>query len=109
TCRTDLLPSSSPARSPETNNQSVPFSFECYRDHRDLHSFPTRRSSDLGANQLGRPSTSHQPTLRLGRRRRLLDELNDFVNVGERDRKSTRLNSSHRTNSYAVFCSKKKQ
>src|SRR5690606_39838867 len=21
--------------------------FECYRDHRDLHSFPTRRSSDL--------------------------------------------------------------
>src|SRR5205807_6618074 len=21
--------------------------FQCYRDHRDLHSFPTRRSSDL--------------------------------------------------------------
>src|SRR5438094_6741274 len=27
---------------------------------------------------------------------------------GKRDRKSTRLNSSHRTNSYAVFCLKKK-
>src|SRR5687768_17715451 len=23
------------------------FFFYCYRDHRDLHSFPTRRSSDL--------------------------------------------------------------
>src|SRR5438874_8063511 len=23
------------------------FSSQCYRDHRDLHSFPTRRSSDL--------------------------------------------------------------
>src|SRR5437867_8286852 len=29
--------------------------------------------------------------------------------VGERDRKSTRLNSSHRTISYAVFCLKKKK
>src|SRR5437867_6448564 len=27
----------------------------------------------------------------------------------EQDRKSTRLNSSHRTNSYAVFCLKKKR
>src|SRR5437764_881209 len=25
------------------------FFFLCYGDHRDLHSFPTRRSSDLGA------------------------------------------------------------
>src|SRR5438094_4942075 len=30
------------------------------------------------------------------------------VGVGIRDRKSTRLNSSHRTISYAVFCLKKK-
>src|SRR5207248_5431606 len=29
--------------------------------------------------------------------------------VAERDRKSTRLNSSHRTISYAVFCLKKKK
>src|SRR5690242_21904871 len=25
----------------------IMFIFYCYRDHRDLHSFPTRRSSDL--------------------------------------------------------------
>src|SRR5207248_9539759 len=29
--------------------------------------------------------------------------------ISERDRKSTRLNSSHRTISYAVFCLKKKK
>src|SRR5206468_5933853 len=29
--------------------------------------------------------------------------------VGEKDRKSTRLNSSHDQNSYAVFCLKKKR
>src|SRR5438094_6419822 len=41
-------------------------------------------------------------TLRLGEARRL--------NRGRhRDRKSTRLNSSHRTISYAVFCLKKKK
>src|SRR5438034_11847080 len=26
----------------------LPFFLKLYRDHRDLHSFPTRRSSDLG-------------------------------------------------------------
>src|SRR5438094_2586253 len=31
------------------------------------------------------------------------------VRAGDRDRKSTRLNSSHRTISYAVFCLKKKK
>src|SRR5215203_6939026 len=29
------------------------FFFECYGDHRDLHSFPTRRSSDLGRARHG--------------------------------------------------------
>src|SRR5207248_4165596 len=32
-----------------------------------------------------------------------------FQNPGSEDRKSTRLNSSHRTISYAVFCLKKKK
>src|SRR5207248_8364072 len=32
----------------------------------------------------------------------------DFCEARRGDRKSTRLNSSHRTNSYAVFCLKKK-
>src|SRR5438445_6294291 len=27
------------------------FFFSCYGDHRDLHSFPTRRSSDLGGSR----------------------------------------------------------
>src|SRR5437762_7537708 len=44
-----------------------------------------------------------------------VEPVNDVVHVGaahaglERDRKSTRLNSSHRCISYAVFCLKKKK
>src|SRR5438445_8065864 len=70
--------------------------FDVPDHHGDLHSFPTRRSSDLrrryrlGAHLLER----------LHARRRL-------VGV-HRDRKSTRLNSSHANISYAVFCLKKK-
>src|SRR5689334_24735732 len=88
--------------------------YHSYDNHRYLHSFPTRRSSDLipshkqveiqvvtdylnrysgggggaasGANPTGHP----HPT-----------------NPG--DRKSTRLNSSHSSISYAVFCLKKKR
>src|SRR5215210_8876956 len=33
----------------------------------------------------------------------------DLVGAGEEDRKTTRLNSSHRCISYAVFCLKKKK
>src|SRR5207248_9277603 len=74
---------------------------------RNLHSFPTRRSSDLGVrrhldvrhvehgSQQG-GAGPHQPAAFRGSRGR------------GRDRKSTRLNSSHRTISYAVFCLKKK-
>src|SRR5438094_8816535 len=39
----------------------------------------------------------------------LLRRLAGAVSRARRDRKSTRLNSSHRTISYAVFCLKKKQ
>src|SRR5438093_2421291 len=42
------------------------FFFSCYADHRDLHSFPTRRSSDLARGapdlvrrQLARSGTHH--------------------------------------------------
>src|SRR5690606_41684121 len=42
--------------SPSCHAHSPPvywlFSLRCSRDHRDLHSFPTRRSSDLGAQVL---------------------------------------------------------
>src|SRR5437588_2342855 len=70
------------------------FFLYCSGAHRDLHSFPTRRSSDLA-----QPSglTSNGTDL--------------FVADSEvsaiRDRKSTRLNSSHTVSSYAGFCLKK--
>src|SRR5690348_17795813 len=71
------------------------FFFHCYANHGDLHSFPTRRSSDL--------------LLLLGRRLPPAPadrERGHALEVG--DRKSTRLNSSHPSISYAVFCLKKK-
>src|SRR5436309_10891384 len=88
-------------------------------DHRDLHSFPTRRSSDLeievivanlmaarltvlfGASGVGKTSL-----LRAGVAHRLRRTDGAVKPVG--DRKSTRLNSSHVKISYAVFCLKKK-
>src|SRR5690349_23800862 len=82
------------------------FFFSCSGDHRDLHSFPTRRSSDLARTvrrrqppraALGRNAPSDRRA-RAGR-----DE------TDRRDRKSTRLNSSHVEISYAVFCLKKKK
>src|SRR5690606_41670420 len=97
----------------------------CYRAHRDLHSFPTRRSSDLpeakdameaaagwvnSLRRIGRPVFLAAPAVWDGM----------FVHwyfmrflgkspFGQTDRKSTRLNSSHVKISYAVFCLKKKK
>src|SRR5207245_10569580 len=85
-----------------------------YAAHRDLHSFPTRRSSDLpeadllrdlgelGGDRVGKLLRHHlergeKPVPRLQRR------------ADQVDRKSTRLNSSHGSISYAVFCLKKKK
>src|SRR5688500_19279615 len=92
----------------------------CCGVHPHLHSFPTRRSSDLGMNCLA--IEQHDGILvvdcgtsfphdDLG-----VDVLHpDFTWLIERaahvkgiDRKSTRLNSSHLVISYAVFCLKKK-
>src|SRR5437867_6253580 len=92
------------------------FFFQCSLTHRHLHSFPTRRSSDLVTGMTARPEFSAV-------------SFNLIPTVGEYfvfpaltttgaceimvfegiDRKSTRLNSSHRTISYAVFCLKKKK
>src|SRR6266496_2753896 len=71
------------------------FFFKGYADHRDLHSFPTRRSSDL------RPafgSWERPPCPRSGSAPPCTPRW------GPGDRKSTRLNSSHVEISYAVFC-----
>src|SRR5438067_2932750 len=86
--------------------------------HGDLHSFPTRRSSDL----LFHRHVGDRP-----RRRLFLAAVGFFLTLALArfmayaagrgigpfhyiyiDRKSTRLNSSHVSISYAVFCLKKK-
>src|SRR5207249_12019186 len=95
-----------------------------------LHSFPTRRSSDLGpifsARDRRGPADGELPCrcqldLGDGRRQPLRDRsgrvrgsASQRSNQEEKqsqlqDRKSTRLNSSHVSISYAVFCLKKKK
>src|SRR5207302_6090222 len=106
-----------------------PFSFIRCRDHPDLHSFPTRRSSDLltAKSPLRVPTQIVGASMASASSERLDDH--HLVGAGERhievhavghharvdenrhmlDRKSTRLNSSHVKISYAVFCLKKKK
>src|SRR5690606_41529686 len=93
------------------------------RHHRDLHSFPTRRSSDLEGRRLyGQTIPSEMPNKECFTYRRsvgvfgCLTACNFPVAVPAWyfvpalvDRKSTRLNSSHVKISYAVFCLKKKK
>src|SRR5690554_7270001 len=83
------------------------FYIDCSVGHRDLHSFPTRRSSDLGRGSVGGQDKRERRAAGMAggwKRRGVEDEPIAFV-----DRKSTRLNSSHVRISYAVFCLKKKQ
>src|SRR5690606_40787339 len=90
-------------------------------DHRRLHSFPTRRSSDLACATTATASGPQRP-LRCWCRLKASDtaESNGCDGVSctrpltvrtnrAGDRKSTRLNSSHVKISYAVFCLKKKK
>src|SRR5206468_12775754 len=92
------------------------FFFQSSAPHPDLHSFPTRRSSDLVIRfgRLGwRDAEDRGAVSILGRRRDahaiLVRPLHDRLVRRARDRKSTRLNSSHDQISYAVFCLKKKK
>src|SRR5437764_9285742 len=88
---------------------------------RVLPSFPTRRSSDLEAGPLGeelrqpgRGEVEPRQAVRAVAQVEAPVEREGRADVGEagvreeQDRKSTRLNSSHRCISYAVFCLKKK-
>src|SRR5688500_19068440 len=82
----------------------------------DLHSFPTRRSSDLPDRRARRPERDAEPA-------RSDDDQRDAAGDAQaarraqahrgrhppQDRKSTRLNSSHLVISYAVFCLKKQK
>src|SRR5437762_10385813 len=88
--------------------------------HRLLHSFPTRRSSDLSMASARMALAMRSCSARAaGNGRPAVAEAvarDDIALVYEtkmdscgRDRKSTRLNSSHRCTSYAVFCLKKKR
>src|SRR5699024_12081655 len=101
----------------------------CYYPHRDLHPFPTRRSSDLrdvvsellnllplkhaeeskapeSDNKNGENKTKSQ----IFGSSSILAFLAELVrSYNPLDRKSTRLNSSHVSISYAVFCLKKKK
>src|SRR5207248_5748406 len=72
--------------------------------------FPTRRSSDLPARRApSRLSSSARPGGRCQSAPPASPPSRRGRGRGRRDRKSTRLNSSHRTISYAVFCLKKKK
>src|SRR5947207_9925949 len=99
-------------------------SFSRFAAHRHLHSFPTRRSSDLNPN--GTSAQENQAIRSLKGDSRAPDTVDvgpSFAIAGASeglykpykvatyktngDRKSTRLNSSHTVISYAVFCLKK--
>src|SRR5690606_41805933 len=96
----------------------------------DLHSFPTRRSSDLHnqtpltrarATAISRRRSGHDPrtpcapketamSLNLHALPKVKDSWThlyiEHAKIDQEDRKSTRLNSSHVKISYAVFCLK---
>src|SRR5690606_40897295 len=108
------------------------FSLSCFilylsRHHRVLHSFPTRRSSDLACSTvspvvflmssfvgpssitLPHPTASRSSEAAPSAQSVVLISRQSFARARDcRDRKSTRLNSSHVKISYAVFCWKKK-
>src|SRR5690606_41687716 len=92
--------------------------FYSYAPPLDLHSFPTRRSSDLSGRDIQassvtksrvRAATYHSTSpnsASSGPRSPAAASSASFPAAS--DRKSTRLNSSHVKISYAVFCLKKK-
>src|SRR5207253_7712338 len=84
------------------------FFFHSYLPLRVLHSFPTRRSSDLlFFSRVSLPRlTCFQNTLLSSLQKITLAH---GFRPPNSDRKSTRLNSSHVAISYAVFCLKKKK
>src|SRR5699024_12312292 len=80
------------------------FFLSCGGDLQDLLSFPTRRSSDLWKSAKKNMLNAIEKDLDT----RFAGVKDDMV-LGMADRKSTRLNSSHVSISYAVFCLKKKR
>src|SRR5207253_5483420 len=101
--------------------EHLPFSLQDHAHPPVLHSFPTRRSSDLGDALAAGEASQHvredvdtsEARRHIGRnlpRRVAARQLGGHGGeLRVRDRKSTRLNSSHVAISYAVFCLKKKK
>src|SRR5205085_11920244 len=102
-------------------------SLSCYAYPRHLHSFPTRRSSDLDEkgqtifwsgevedNGKGPvdPGAHFYRSLQIDAHGHVINKRNAWATRSvvyvHLDRKSTRLNSSHSQISYAVFCLQKK-
>src|SRR5437763_3381767 len=96
----------------------IEYLFYCSHTNLYLHSFPTRRSSDL---QVAAKKIRAAKRFRakcafckknsssiIGQYLYCLNLLFKSQFHNKEDRKSTRLNSSHRCISYAVFCLKKK-
>src|SRR5207249_8482245 len=102
--------------------------FPSSRHHPALHSFPTRRSSDLLVPLDKIPRQLVNALVAIEDSRFFEHRGLDFVGIARaaitnlasgkirqgastitQDRKSTRLNSSHVSISYAVFCLKKKK
>src|SRR5690606_41635787 len=105
-------------------SDSLSACLRCSGHRRLLHAFPTRRSSDLAgmaaiylphgrrATEPHRVATAETRSSAVGRLYAAAGRLNHVSRtvsrLYRRDRKSTRLNSSHVKISYAVFCLKKK-
>src|SRR5699024_12609529 len=95
--------------------QSSSLFFYGYGAHAVLPSFPTRRSSDLIMSRKKNIDGKEKNNKRNDPNERVQHDIIRFhlfhtssLPVKRRDRKSTRLNSSHVSISYAVFCLKKK-
>src|SRR5205085_11256760 len=103
-----------PFHRPLLSHAPCPYSFfySGHLDHPYLHSFPTRRSSDLHHVHAARKGAGEAAAhVDAGAPGHGDDEIAEEARQPERpeDRKSTRLNSSHSQISYAVFCLKKKK
>src|SRR5439155_19550742 len=107
------LPTRGTLRPSHLTSYNLPsFFFKGYGAHRDLHSFPTRRSSDLRPRSwrswIGTSSARTRPSAPWRSRSATAGVARTCRTSYGTDRKSTRLNSSHVATSYAVFCLKKK-